>query len=73
VEEAKNNLENSYSGILNKWLRSEYGDEEVMQFLEKEWGELRCRSCGKWSFEVQTLIQDEAGCICGECANAKRA
>lgn len=72
IEEAKNHLENAYAGIENKWVRSEHGDKDVRQFLEMEWGELRCRSCGKWPFEVDTVIQEEAGCICGECAKAQR-
>jgi len=68
VEEVKSRAEKYYAGISSKWIKHDASIEEVEAYKASLINARRCSFCGRSMFDVDTLLESDAGaCICNLC------
>lgn len=74
VEEAKARAERIYAGVAGCWIDPQVSEADVADYLEQEWGDDRCRFCGKLPVDFERLVVHErGGPICNVCIDELHA
>jgi hypothetical protein len=68
LAEAKARAERIYAGISACWIDRQVTEADAAEYLEQEFGDERCRFCGRLPFDVEQLVVHErGGPICDAC------
>ena len=74
VGKAKARAERTYPGVSACWVDPRFSETDAQEHLEQEWGQDRCRFCGKLPHDVELLVvHDRGGPICGGCIDELHA
>jgi len=59
-------MEESYRGLMDKWVDTSVTEAEARAFLEKEFADEKCSLCGRWPIYVEKMIGNTVR-ICNIC------
>jgi hypothetical protein len=67
VTDAQVRAEHIYRGVSSRWVDANVSLETAEAYLDELFNGQRCRMCGKRPDEVDSMIPDGSGWICGPC------
>ncbi len=69
ITDLKRKAEYAYNGILMKWIKSPYTEDQIIEYTNKKWGRFRCSFCHKWPWQVRQIFNRFRSRICNECVH----